>query len=128
MNGVALPEPIQVSQIAAALAGYRYSFGSEIELHKGMAEAMAAAGLPFVREHVAGPADRFDFLVDGGIVVEAKIKGSMAAALSQCLRYAERPDVRAVLLVAARFWASSITIQELAGKPFMLVKLPARVF
>ncbi|TXI23107.1 MAG: hypothetical protein E6Q67_05035 [Roseateles sp.] len=115
-----------VARVSAALKSYRYSFSSEFGLHEGMAEALTRAGIAFEQEVVAG-SDRFDFLVDGGIVIEAKIKRSMPEALAQCMRYAQRDDVRAVVLAASRFWAHVVVGDTIAGKPFMMVKL-ARSF
>lgn len=115
--------------VARVLSSYRYRFDSETKLHEGMAEALKNGGIAFEQEVVAGAADRFDFKLDGGIVVEAKIKGSFAKALEQCSRYAEREDVTAVVLAASRFWAGAGGVPtELAGKPFVMVKLQARVF
>lgn len=130
MKGEALPDEKRVEplHVATALARYRYSFNNETKLHDGIALALEDRLLPYVREHVAGPRDRFDFLVDGGIVIEAKIKGSLAEALAQCLRYAERDDVRGVVLAASRFWANSVVPDTLAGKPFLMVMCESRVF
>jgi hypothetical protein len=119
---------LMMDRICAALSGYTYRFNSETALHAGMALALASEGLVYEREKVAGPGDRFDFLVQGDIVVEAKIKGALPEALAQCLRYAERDDVRGVILASTRFWASSPVPAELAGKPFALIKLQPKVF
>lgn len=130
MLGEALPKdhPTNPECIAATISLYRYGFSSESELHAGLKQALTEGGIPFQHEFVAGPTDRFDFLIDGGIVVEAKIKGSFAQAAAQCMRYAERDDVSAVVLVATRLWAAGDAPQMLGGKPFIVVKLAARVF
>lgn len=112
-----------MAMVADALKAYRYSFSSETGLHKGMAEALRRAGIPFEQEVIAGPSERFDFLVDGGIVIEAKIKRSMPEALAQCLRYAQRNEVKAVVLAASRFWANVSVGDSVGGKPFVMVKL-----
>lgn len=116
-------------EVARALSSYRYRFDSETKLHEGMAAALDAFGIAYQHEFVAGPEDRFDFKIDDGVVVEAKIKGSFAEALNQCMRYAKRDDVNAVILAATRFWVGSGAMPtELAGKPFLAIKLQAKVF
>lgn len=114
--------------VVETLPRYAYRFADEAQLQAGIAEVLSDAGIPFVREHVAGPRDRFDFLVDGGIVIEAKTKGSLSQALAQVRRYAARPDVSAVVLVASRFWAATTPITELHGKPIRVVRLRGDFF
>lgn len=100
------PNPMLLRSVTTVLPRYSYRFGSEVELHKGIAQVLDGAGIGYQHEYVAGPQDRFDFLLDYGIVIEAKIKGSLGKALIQCSRYLQRPDVSAVVLVAARQWAA----------------------
>lgn len=90
--------------IVQQLPKFAYRFGDERELHAGISQVLTDIGVPFKHEHVAGPTDRFDFLCDGGIVIEAKVKGAMTPALRQCVRYLERGDVAAVVLVTTRYW------------------------
>lgn len=118
-----------VTRVVAALRAHSYLFASEVGLHAGMAQALTAAGFAHRREVVAGPADRFDFLLLGGIVIEAKIKGSFAQALIQITRYAQRDDVSAIILAATRLWAKDGGLpMEISGKPVRVVKLTGRAF
>lgn len=119
---------ILLRSIVETLPRYRYRFADEAQLQAGIADVLVQAGIPFEREHVAGPRDRFDFLVPGGIVIEAKTQGSLSQALSQVRRYAARPDVSAVVLVACRFWATASPVDELYGKPVRLVRLKGDAF
>lgn len=100
------PNPMLVRAVTTLLPRFAYRFSCEVELHKGIAQVLDGAGITYAREHVAGPQDRFDFLLDSGIVIEAKTQGSLANALIQCSRYLQREDVSAVVLVATRRWAS----------------------
>lgn len=110
-------------KVVNTLPAFSYRFGSEVELHRGMADVLRDAGVPFQREFVAGPQDRFDFLVPPGIVIEAKIKGSISEAGRQVARYAQREDVAAVVLVTTRYWGSTKLVDTFNGKPVRLVKL-----
>lgn len=116
-------------RIVEELPRYAYRYSTEIELHVAMCEVLTRAGIAFQREVVAGPRDRFDFLVLPGIVIEAKIKGSMSQALAQVDRYAARSDVSAVVLVATRFWAAGQAKDfTLHSKPVCIIKLQGASF
>jgi len=114
--------------VVELLPRFAYRFSSEAILHKGMAQVLADAGIEFEHELVAGPKDRFDFLLPGGIVIEAKVRGSMSAALEQLRRYAARDDVSAVVLVTTRYWGRAQLVDELNGKPIRMVKLQGDAF
>lgn len=110
--------------VVETLPRYRYRFSDEISLHEGIAQVLTDAKIPFDREYVAGPQDRFDFLIPPGIVIEAKIKGSLASAAHQIDRYAARDDVAAIVLATTRFWAGSARlVPTLRGKPLRMVRL-----
>lgn len=111
------------------LPRFAYHFGDELQLHQGIADVLDGAGIRYAREVVAGPRDRFDFLVDPGIVIEAKIKGSLSKALDQVKRYAARDDVMAVVLVTTRYWGlSQPDVLQMHGKPVHVVKLQGASF
>ncbi|MEG0884907.1 MAG: hypothetical protein RSH52_27100 [Janthinobacterium sp.] len=115
--------------VAETLPRFAYRFANEVALHEGMAQVLTDAGIEFQREVVAGPKDRFDFLVAPGIVIEAKIKGSLSQALTQIARYAARPDVTAVVLVTTRFWGNAgAKVDQLHGKPLRIIKLTGASF
>lgn len=98
------PNPLLLRRVLEELPRFAYRFANEADLHRGLADVLANAGIEFQHEFVAGPEDRFDFLVPSGIVIEAKTKGSFSVALTQCARYLKRDDVSVVVLVAARHW------------------------
>ncbi len=115
-------------RVVETLPRFTYLFGAEAALHDGIAQVLRGAGVEFEREHVAGPKDRFDFLLPGGIVIEAKVAGSMPEALRQCLRYVERTDVSAVVLVASRAWAKGSHTRSFSGKSIHIVHLRGAAF
>lgn len=118
-------------RIVAALPGYAYAFGDEKQFHDGLATALTEEGLTFTREHIAGPKDRFDFLCDGGVVIEAKIKGSWSEAIRQVDRYCAREDVTAAVIVVTRHWGVTGRLRsdtKLHGKPVRLVGVRGQAF
>lgn len=118
-----------IDKVAHELSAHIYRFRRETDLHEGMGWVLAQAGIAFEREVVAGPRERFDFLLEGGLVIEVKVNGSLADALLQCKRYADRTDVTAIVLAATRHWANRAEpVLTVSGKPVRLVKLKGASF
>jgi len=115
---------LRMRAVTTALAGYRYRYANEVQLHERMAEVLAAADLQHVREFVIDARNRADFWLDG-LVVEVKVDGTFQDALRQIGRYIEHERVRGVVLASTKPWAA----QPLAkrpywqGKPFAMVHL-----
>jgi hypothetical protein len=111
-------------RVVETLPRYTYRFANEIALHEGMAQVLTSAGIEFQREFVAGPKDRFDFLLPHGIVIEAKVGGSAGDASRQVARYMARDDVAGVVLAVSRVWGRSARfVDSLHGKPLCVVNL-----
>lgn len=124
------PNPLLLNRIVAELPKFAYRFANEAELHSGIAAVLDQAGIQYQHEFIAGPKDRFDFLIDTGIVIEAKIKGSLSPALIQCARYLKRDDVSVVVLVTTRTWgrvAPEYTTKD-SRKPILTVALKGAAF
>lgn len=109
--------------IAAELAAHRFRLYSEDAMQRGVAQLLADLQVRFEREVAVSPRDRFDFLVAGGVVIETKIKGSYAAAITQCGRYIEHPMVTGVILLTTSYTWPRGTAQ-LIGKPVAVVAVP----
>lgn len=92
-----------LERVRACLRSYTFRASTEKRLQDAIAMALSESGLGFAREVVAG-ADRFDFVVDGGVVVEVKIKGSYSEAVRQGARYGSHEFVRAVILATTKRW------------------------
>ncbi len=104
----------------SALRSFSYSFRSEADLQKGIASALDQSGIRYIREFVAGPY-RFDFLVEPGIVIEVKIKGSLPQALTQVRKYVLRAEVCSVIIATTLPWSEGeITLSE---RPVVTVRL-----
>lgn len=118
-----------LSRVVEALVRHHYRFSNEASLHDGIAQVLRGAGIEFTHEYVAGPRDRFDFLIPPGIVIEAKVKGSMSSAAHQVDRYAARDDVKAIVLATTRFWSGALAIKPLwRDKPMRSVRLKGAAF
>lgn len=103
------------------LLRFVYPYGSELKLQNCIEAALCQTGYTFQREYING-SDRIDFLVtdgDQGIALECKIKGGPTAVLEQLLRYANLPEVDAILLVTSRH-THRFDCETLNDKPFSI--------
>lgn len=120
-----------LNRIINLLPRFGYRFGDEKQLHDGIATVLGAENIGFVREAAAGPKDRFDFLCEDGVVIEAKIKGSFTEAINQIDRYMQNDAVAAVVLVTTRQWGTPPRLRKdprVRGKPVRFVTLRSQAF
>src|SRR3546814_8005262 len=119
---------LAMRRTAEALKRFSYRFGDEVGLHRGIKLALESQQIDYLHEHVTGD-DRFDFLCPGGIVIEAKIKGSMSDALRQVDRYLARDDVNGVVLATTTLWGRKPANRpQLRGKPLMFALIGRQSF
>jgi hypothetical protein len=112
-----------VAELAATLRGWRFTAVSESELHQGIARALTEGDWTFEHEVTLSPRDRIDFLVEGAIGVEVKVKGGRRAVEDQLARYAEHDRLRAIVLVTTRVQLTAVS-PVLATKPVHTIYLP----
>lgn len=101
-------------EICALLATFRFSFAHEDDLQRGIAQALHSLDLTPEREVRLGSAGRIDLLLDG-IGIEVKVTGQPRRVEAQLERYAERDEIRGLVLVTTR--ARHRPPSVLAGKP-----------
>jgi hypothetical protein len=90
-----------VSDLREILGNAHLDLSHESRAQDGIEAALLAAGVPFEREVQLGPGERVDFLVDGGLGVEVKIRCSPAQLLRQLHRYAQHPRIQRLIVVTA---------------------------
>ena len=81
-------------EIATALHQHKFSFDCEDTFQLGVARVLTQAKVPFEREFSFGTAGRIDFLCNGGVGLELKIKGDRMAVIHQLFDYARCPEVK----------------------------------
>jgi hypothetical protein len=111
----------RLEAIAAAVRGWRYTCVGEKALQASLGEALSRAGIAWRRE-VPVASGTLDFLVDGGIAIEVKTGGSLAALTRQVHRYLGEESLRAVLVVSTRAILDRLP-PEIGGKPVRVVVL-----
>lgn len=94
---------------------------AEKAAQEGIAEVLAARGLPFRREARLSPRAIVDFIVGDGVAIEVKLRGwSKLDVLRQLERYAAFDEVREIML------ATNLAMglpAEIMGKPAHIVSL-----
>lgn len=96
--------------VASVLRGYRFNYGTEMQLHEGIQYALEGAGHMVEREVVLlGGLGRIDMLVDEVVGVEVKISGGPAGVARQLARYLKSDLLVGVVLVTGRVAHLAIT-------------------
>lgn len=113
---------MNIDLLASRLAAYRFRFVSEKDLQDGIEALLTAEHIPFQRERAISAPDRPDFLVDGNLAVEVKIKGSLAQLLRQAARYASHPEIAGIVVVGSPRWLTGVP-STLCDKPVKAVRL-----
>lgn len=107
-------------KVAAVLGRFRFDLGNEARCQTAIGLALDTAGVSFQREAVLSDTDRIDFLCQGGVGIEVKVKGSALEVLRQLERYARHETVTALVLATARSMGMPA---EINGKPVLVVNL-----
>ncbi len=123
-----------VGRLCGLIAATRFRFADEAGLQAGLAELLANAGVPFVRELDLRPCGRIDFHLPAGAVttaergdlarigIETKTQGSPSAVLEQMMGYARHDEVDALVIVTSRIRLGRVPA-ALNGKPVYSVPL-----
>lgn len=84
------------------LSQARLPINDEYECQNAIALHLAKAGIVFKSEYKLSPQDRIDFLCEGGVGVEVKVKGSASVVARQLKRYEISPEIVKLVLVTRR--------------------------
>jgi hypothetical protein len=117
---------LRIREVTILLAGYRYLFADEVQLHEAMAEVLSDRKILFEREKILDAKNRADFwLPDVRAAIEVKVDGSLSEAIRQVDRYCHLDQVRGVLLASTKLWAAQpLKVRpKLAGKAFGMAYL-----
>ncbi len=110
------PRTVTAVDIVRLLQRCRLDLSSEKHLQLGVEQALTESGVVFAREKHLSAKDIPDFMLEGGIAIECKMrnKSSKMAIYRQLSRYAAYPEVTAIVL------ASNVSIglpPDINGKP-----------
>ena len=120
------PSPAEVTaEIARILGLYRFHYGNEDDLQRGIEKALEEAGADFTREAMLkGTFGRIDFLVHARheIGIEVKVEGANTTVGRQVARYLKTDEVEGIVLVTSKRRHRSFP-KEFSGKPVEVVWL-----
>lgn len=111
-----------VSSLVGLLKSRRFNYSTERDLQDGIDAVLEASGYRYEREKSLGGAGVIDFLIEGGVGVEVKIKGSPVEVARQLLRYAKEDAVTEIVLVTGRARLGKLP-ETLHGKPVTVVTM-----
>jgi hypothetical protein len=122
MMGNSVRDPIEYTaqQVIEALSNKRFPLNDEKRLQSCMVRALDDAGIWIQREAKLDEESIIDFLIEGHLGIEVKIKGSATAILKQCERYLEHNYVEGLILVTSRAQGFP---KEINGKPCWVLNL-----
>lgn len=118
----ATPEGVARTFIAS-LQAYRMPVGSEADFQVAVAEVLTRGNYTYSREHDLGDAGRIDFFLPAvGLGLELKVQGSPSDVARQLLRYAQSPEIAALVLITGRARLGALP-PTLNGKPLFVAGL-----
>ena len=103
-----------IIQVFEALNSTHFPLTHEISLHQRMEDVFKSFGVAYEREVFLSSADKVDFLIDGSIALEVKIKGRAMSIYRQCERYCTHDSVNGIILVSSKPMGLP---KEICGKP-----------
>ena len=109
-----------VRRVCAALTSHIFRFSSERDLQDGIEQVLNRLSVANKREARLTNEERVDFLVNR-VAVEVKTKGNRVSVMRQLSRYAECPDVDAIVLVTAKQTLGCPS--SIGGKPITVVRI-----
>lgn len=119
---------MKASVLIELLESYRFpGCPDERTLQESVEQVLRVGNVPFVREAILTRGERVDFLVDGGIGLELKTKGSTNDIARQVQRYCGCEGITEVVLATTRF-THAIALAEMPnfnGKPVHVARLKA---
>lgn len=109
------------TRIVKILVDYRYRCLNELDLQDGIAASIETTlGRAPEREWHLGR-DRLDLFMDG-VAIEVKIDGPLSSVTRQLHRYAQHPNVKAIVLATTRMLHLNMPA-EINGKTILVVLL-----
>lgn len=110
--------------VVSTLQSYIHRGDREVQIQDGIERVLArAGGFQVQREFRLSPKDRPDFLVDGQVVIEVKMRASGNAVLFQLGRYATHRRVRAIVVATPRLTSLGGIPGEIHGVPVRIAAL-----
>lgn len=119
------PDAVAVAEHIVAVLGRRiYRAAREAALQDGIEQVLQEHAFRVEREYRLTKRDRPDFLVDGCVAVEVKMRASGSSVLAQLARYVVDERVKALVVATPRLSSLSGMPADIFGVPVRMVALP----
>ena len=115
-------DTLDAEGILRVLKGYRVHHVNERELQDAVAQMLTKHGIAFEQEKTLTAQERIDFLVEGGVGIEIKVKGSPAQVARQLQRYAKCEEITSLILLTSRMQAGA-QLDAYLGKPVRVLNV-----
>ncbi len=102
---------MDIDLLIKQLKSVRVDLETEKKAQACIEAELGQLGYSFTREHYLSDQDIPDFMISG-ICIEMKIKGTAKNIYRQLSRYAEHPDVTAIILITNRSIGLPLTIND----------------
>ena len=112
-------EPAQLIKI---FRQYKFNFFNEKDLQRGIDSVLNENKVVHDREYSLSDKDEIDFLIEGGIGVEVKIKGTLSALTRQLHRYAQNEKIKSLILITDKNRLSNLP-DQMNGKELRIVNI-----
>jgi hypothetical protein len=119
-----LDAAVIADHVVAVLGRRVYRAAREIALQDGIETVLREHDFRVAREFQLDKRDRPDFLIDGCVAIEVKMRASGSPVLSQLARYAAHDRVKALVVATPRLSSLSGMPAVILGKPVRMVALP----
>ncbi len=125
MSAPIITDPVAIAErVVALLVDRVYRAPRERDLQDGIEYVLGGSGFRVEREFRLSARDRPDFLIEGCVAVEVKMRASGSAVLSQLARYAADRRVKAIVVATPRLSSLSGMPAEILGVPVRNAALP----
>ncbi len=112
---------MQAEAIVELIKSVKLQHTTEYLLHGQLYELFDSLKIPFQKEYPLSKKDIVDLFVNG-VAIECKVQGQPLQIHKQLERYAMHDEVKAIILVSAKYMRVKNTIN---GKPAFMVHLGA---
>lgn len=108
------------AEVIEALSRTKFDLSYEHLTQSQIEFALRKTGIPFEREAWIAERDRVDFLCEGGVAIEVKVRGVPRQFYRQVERYCDSDKVKELILATGR--ATSMP-RAIGGKPVYVFSL-----
>lgn len=110
----------KVTILRDILNGWQFSVTREKETQDQIYELIKNEFYNVEKEYKLGRGSVIDFIINGEIGIEVKVKGSKTDILRQCKRYCSYDEIKCLVLITARSMGFP---EEINGKPCYYISL-----